>query len=242
MATKRIGAENLVNQIATIKYTLFCFSIITWLFGFALFVLTVVIRSDPGFEEWIRMLDIYIYYAGIYILIFSSAVVMITGFLGCCASLTESKLGLLVFVGSQAICFLVSIIGTAVLLHHSTFNSGIQPRIHSRMLDLIYHSEYEPYSSTLRLVQENVGCCGADGPNDYMRLRQPLPIECRDTVTGNAYFNGCVDELIWYLEDKSLWVAIIGMSIGLLHIINLVLGVIFIQATKREEEVLYNRR
>lgn len=63
-----------------------------------------------------------------------------------------------------------------------------------------------------------VGCCGAEGPNDYMRLRQPLPMECRDSVTGNAYFNGCVDEVIWYLEDKSVWMAIVGMSLGLMHV------------------------
>lgn len=65
-----------------------------------------------------------------------------------------------------------------------------------------------------------IGCCGADGPNDYMHLRQPLPLECRDSVTGNAFFNGCVDELIWYLEDKSVWVAVLGMTLALLHVSN----------------------
>lgn len=30
MASKQVGAEKLVNQIACIKYTLFCFNIITW--------------------------------------------------------------------------------------------------------------------------------------------------------------------------------------------------------------------
>lgn len=54
------------------------------------------IRAEPGFEEWVRMLDIWIYYAGIYILIFGGAIIMITSFLGCCVSLVEHKLGLLV--------------------------------------------------------------------------------------------------------------------------------------------------
>lgn len=66
------------------------------LLGFALFVLTVWIRAEPGFEEFVRMLDIWIYYLGIYILIIASALVLIVSFLGCCAALTESKLGLLV--------------------------------------------------------------------------------------------------------------------------------------------------
>lgn len=61
-------------------------------------------------------------------------------------------------------------------------------------------------------------CCGADGPNDYIVLRQPLPIECRDTVTGHAFSNGCVDEMTWYLEDKSIWAAAMAMSLAMLHV------------------------
>lgn len=63
-----------------------------------------------------------------------------------------------------------------------------------------------------------VGCCGADGSNDYTALRQPLPSACRDTVTGNAFFHGCVDELTWVLEDKSAWVAGLAMTLGLIHV------------------------
>ena len=63
-----------------------------------------------------------------------------------------------------------------------------------------------------------IGCCGADGPNDYMVMRQPLPLECRDTVTGNAFFNGCVNELTWFLEDKSIWAAIMAMILAAVHV------------------------
>lgn len=63
-----------------------------------------------------------------------------------------------------------------------------------------------------------IGCCGADGSNDYMLLRQPLPSSCRDTVTGNAFFHGCVDELTWFLEDKSGWVAGIAMALTTIHV------------------------
>lgn len=52
-----------------------------------------------------------------------------------------------------------------------------------------------------------IGCCGADGPNDYMQLLKPLPTECRDTVTGNAFFHGCVDELTWFLEERAGWLS-----------------------------------
>ena len=63
-----------------------------------------------------------------------------------------------------------------------------------------------------------VACCGSEGPNDYLNLRQPLPIECRDTITGHAFANGCVDELTWYLEDKSIWAAAMAMSLAMIHV------------------------
>jgi hypothetical protein len=69
-----------------------------------------------------------------------------------------------------------------------------------------------------RCVDEQAACCGADGPNDYIRLRQPLPIECRDTVTGHAFANGCVNEVTWYLEDKSVWAAALAMSLAMIHV------------------------
>ncbi len=51
-----------------------------------------------------------------------------------------------------------------------------------------------------------------------MVLRQPLPATCRDTVTGNAFFHGCVDELTWFLEDKSGWVAGLAMALATIQV------------------------
>jgi hypothetical protein len=37
-------------------------------------------------------------------------------------------------------------------------------------------------------------------------------------VTGHAFSNGCVDEMTWYLEDKSIWAAAMAMSLAMLHV------------------------
>lgn len=62
--------------------------------GAGLFGLTLWIRAEPGFEEWIAVLDIYAYYIGVYILIFGSIIVMVVSFLGCCSALMEHTLAL----------------------------------------------------------------------------------------------------------------------------------------------------
>lgn len=78
----------------------------------------------------------------------------------------------------------------------------------------------KPHTRTLirGTITIQIGCCGADGSNDYITMRQPLPSTCRDTVTGNAFFHGCVDELTWLLEDKSGWVAGLAMTLAFIHV------------------------
>lgn len=51
--------------------------------------MAVWIRAEPGFEEWVQILNIYVYYIGIYILIGAAVIVMIVSFLGCCSALME---------------------------------------------------------------------------------------------------------------------------------------------------------
>uniref|UniRef100_A0A182WCW4 Uncharacterized protein n=1 Tax=Anopheles minimus TaxID=112268 RepID=A0A182WCW4_9DIPT len=57
--------------------------------GAGLFAFTIFIRAEPGFDEWIAILNVYEYYIGVYILIGAGALVMIFSFLGCCSALME---------------------------------------------------------------------------------------------------------------------------------------------------------
>lgn len=51
--------------------------------------MTVWVRAEPSFEEWVQILNIYAYYIGIYILIAASVIVLVVSFLGCCSALME---------------------------------------------------------------------------------------------------------------------------------------------------------
>lgn len=63
-----------------------------------------------------------------------------------------------------------------------------------------------------------IGCCGADGPRDYISLQQPLPSQCRNSVTGNPYFHGCVHEMTWFFEEKCAWIAALAMTLCFIHV------------------------
>lgn len=230
------GPNLIEKQIGCIKYTIFCFNIVIFLLGCGMFGLSVWLRAESGFQDFVDYLDIDEFYIGVYLLIFTSVIVMIIAFVGCGAALMEYIMALYAYIGLQLFCFLFGLAGAAVLLDYSTYDSDIQPLIRRSMTSLISNSQHEDASRMLRIVQEQIGCCGADGPMDYLTLLKPLPTECRDSVTGNAYFHGCVDELSWFLEGRSAWLAGLALALCMFHVVLAVLSFILIQAIQKEEE------
>nr|CAD7392098.1 unnamed protein product [Timema cristinae] len=198
------------------KDTLLCKSsvdCVLQIMGAALFGLSLWLKFEPGLQDWFDKLSLQAVYTGVYILIVVSALVMIVSFVGCCGALMEQTLPLYVFIALQVVSFILGLAGAAVLLDHTTYDSSLQPLIRNSMNNLISTSQNENSANILRMIQENIGCCGADGPTDYINMKKPLPTECRDTVTGNAFFYGCVEELTWFLEAKSGWVSGIAMTL-----------------------------
>lgn len=230
------GYGNLNSKITCLKGTLFCFNVATWLLGVSIFALALWMNLESGFGEWVEKLEIEEYYTGIYILIAAGVIIIIASFAGCVSAFMEDRVILTIFIAVQVLCFIIATAGAAVLLDYSTYDSKIQPLIRQRMRYLISESHNEYASSVLRMVQETIGCCGADGPNDYLQLLKPLPTECRDTVTGNAFFYGCVDELTWFLEEKSGWLSALALVVCFIHVINVVLSIVLSQALKKEDE------
>ncbi|KAI8440457.1 hypothetical protein MSG28_001749, partial [Choristoneura fumiferana] len=206
------------------------------LFGISIFALCLWICIEPGFNEWMRVLELQKYFIGIYIILIGSLVIMVVAFLGCGAALMENVMLLYAYIGSQIASFVFGLIGSCVVLDFSTYDSGIQPLIRDVIVRLMNNPQHEGSREILRMVQEGIGCCGADGPMDYISMRKPLPSECRDSVTGNAYFHGCIDELTWYLEGKTGWLAGIVLAACMVAVVNAVMSLVLIQAVKKEEE------
>ncbi|XP_059061980.1 tetraspanin-2A [Achroia grisella] len=224
------------SQIYCIRYTLMCFNVVLWLFGVSIFALCLWICFEPGFNEWMRTLELQKYFIGIYIILIGSLIIMTVSFVGCVAALAENSKILFAYIGTQIAAFVFGLVGSCVVLDFSTYDSSIQPIIKDVFLRLIHNPQHEGSKLILRMVQEGIGCCGADGAMDYINYNKPLPSECRDSVTGNAYFHGCVDEMTWYLEGKTGWLAGIVLASCLICVINAVISLILIQAVKKEKE------
>jgi len=227
---------SLEKQIGCVKYTLFCFNVVSWAIATSLFALTVWLRAEPGFNDWLKILKADTFYIGVYILIAGSIIMMAVSFLGCLSALMENTLALFVFIGTQILGFIIAIVGSGILLDYSTMDSSLQPLLYKTLSQFVETSEYDYSRYVLDMIQENIGCCGATGPWDYLDLHQPLPNSCRDAVSGNAFFNGCIDELTWFFESKAAWVVALALALALLNVICGVMSFILIEAVKKEEE------
>lgn len=234
-------ATILEKQINVIKYTLQCVTVIEWIFGGFLLGLAIALRWDTEIEEFIDMLDIWEFYIGVYILIFVALIMLLLPFLSCVSVYQEITQLLLLNAAGHCFCFLLLMIGNGILLQNSSVNSGVQESIRTSMKELIISSYDDRIAQRLYLIQEEVGCCGADGPNDYLILRKSLPNECKDTVTGSAHFHSCTDELTWFLEEKATWLSGIAYILGFMQMLIAVLSYILIEALRKEEKMAYRR-
>lgn len=61
-----------------------------------MFGLSIWLRVEPGFQEWVDFLQIGEFYIGIDVLIFASVLVTVVSFFGCASALLENRLALLI--------------------------------------------------------------------------------------------------------------------------------------------------
>ncbi|KAK9497697.1 hypothetical protein O3M35_004372 [Rhynocoris fuscipes] len=229
-------SEKTNKSIMIINHVLLCFNVITWIIAFIVIGLCLWLRFDPDVGDWVDVLNIRSFYIGLYILIISNILVCASGFLSCIATLSANQFLLLVNITVQCVIFVVGLAGAAVLMDNSTYKSAIHPVIKSAMLRLINYAPFnDDASAALAMVQENMGCCGGDGPDDYINLRRAIPTQCRDTVTGNAFFYGCADEITWLLEQRSSWVTALVILLCAKKVVNAVLSAILLQLHQKEE-------
>lgn len=60
------------------------------LFGVSIFALCLWICIEPGFNEWMRILELQKYFIGIYIILIASLGIMVVAFVGCGSALMEN--------------------------------------------------------------------------------------------------------------------------------------------------------
>ncbi|KAI9552592.1 hypothetical protein GHT06_020457 [Daphnia sinensis] len=207
------------RALLCMKYFLFVFNVLSFLTAVVILTLGLWIRYDWDFKHYILELRLYQFWTGVYILIAAASIVMAISFLGCCGTIMENPTVLGLYGVLLIVCFLLEIAGVAYLLNNGTLWSNVTWWLRDRFYELIYVSDTNAREARiLRIIQEEIGCCGSYSSLDYINVHKPVPNECRDKATGNEYLDGCYIRMSRYLEERSGWIAGVSLFLAALQV------------------------
>jgi len=205
------------------KYFLFVFNVLSLITAVAVCTLGVWIRCDWDFKHIIHQLEMYQFWTGAYVLIAASVIVMVLSAFGCCGAITENPALLGLYAVSLVICFILEMAGLTYILQQGTLWSNITWWLKDKFYSMIYLSDTDAkIARILRIIQEDIGCCGSYSSLDYINVNKPVPMECRDPNTGNEYLDGCYITFSRYLETRSGWIAGFALLLACLQVLGFI--------------------
>jgi len=133
------------------------------------------------------------------------------------------------------LCFILNFIGAIIICIFGVEESPVLIKeLNEVFLGLIYRMDYDDRASRiLKIVQEYVRCCGADGSDDYINAYKPVPWECRDRITGSEYTYGCRQSFAWYIEP---WSACLAGGLVFFMVANVVQMVLVLKLVRKLKE------
>ncbi|KAM4618352.1 CD151 antigen [Polymixia lowei] len=163
------------NTCGTIclKYLLFIFNVLFWLAGGAMLAVGVWTMVEKS--EYISLLNSSYYSASAYILIGAGAIVVMTGIVGCCATLNELKSVLLVYLILLLCLFLLEVIAgvLAYINYQECFpfcyqlDDELRQNLKETMQQKYQLPGEESITQAVDKLQQEFKCCGSNSSSDW---------------------------------------------------------------------------
>jgi len=220
------------------RWALLIISLIVFVACIAIFSICIWIRFDLDFWEWCVEIEWYTYWYCTYYVMITLIIVGLTSLLTMYGVLFEQSgtLGLSFFL--YILCWFMDFIGAIIICLYGVEESEtLITELNEVFLDLIFRMEYDDRARRiLKIIQEYVRCCGADGSDDYINANKPVPWECRDRTTGSEYAYGCQQSFAWYIEPWTAAIAGTLVTFLVIHIIQMVLCLKLVRKIKQQRE------
>ncbi|XP_045927754.1 tetraspanin-11 isoform X1 [Micropterus dolomieu] len=238
-----------------LKYLLFVFNFLFWVGGAAVLgvgVWTLVEKSD-----YLSLLASSTFAVSAYILILAGSLVVVTGFLGCCAVIREQRSCLSMYFFCLLVIFLIELVaGVLAYVYYQRLSEELKQHLNQTMTDNYAQPGKEAITLAVDRLQQDFKCCGSNTSHDWMvsayisskvaegRL---VPDSCCKTVTlycgkrdhpSNIYKveGGCITKLEQFLADHLLVIGAVGIGVACLQLAGAVLTACFIYLLYKEEE------
>ncbi|KAI1281870.1 CD9 antigen [Halotydeus destructor] len=210
--------------INILKYFLFAFNFLIWVFGIVLISVGIWIRSDGDLWEFIIAMENSLgrYYSASYLVIICGTLLIIFGFLGCLGASEESPCVILLYNAVTILCIILEV--AAIIVVWRVAGGETMEEMYAK--DIMWHIHQRNESPASRrfldLIQLKLECCGAETFVDYRKLGQDIPLSCNSDRTNNVHIRSCSEMLRRSMEVRGGYIG--GFSAGLiiLQIITLV--------------------
>ncbi|XP_076027142.1 CD151 antigen [Genypterus blacodes] len=156
------------NKCGTIclKYLLFTFNILFWLAGGA--VLAVGVWTLVEKSDYISLLNSSAYSASAYLLIIAGVIVIVTGIIGCCATLREIKSLLIVYLILLLCIFLLEVIaGVLAYIKYQELDEDLRQNLKVTMQQKYQQPGEESVTQAVDKLQQEFKCCGSNSSSDW---------------------------------------------------------------------------
>jgi len=223
-----VSEDELRRAINIHRIILIGLFLITLLIGLITFAICIWVRFDLDFWQWVISIEWYTYWYAMYPTLIAMVCVVILSLSGLYGSANYVRYGWLTFVlWSYVVMFFFHIICATVITVYGVEESPVLVNELSEVfLKLVYNwDDVAQDNHMLRQIMEYVGCCAADGSDDFINIKKEVPFECRDRTTGSEWTYGCQQAMAWWLEP---WSAFLAAS-NCLFIITDVFGVFLIK-------------
>jgi len=218
--------EKQYRKLNESKWGLMILNALVFFTALVTFSITIWIRFDLNFKEYVRETGWYSYFYCTYVIMIGMVIVIVNTLSSSYGVGTDSR-GWITF-GSWVwpVCWLFELSGAiAICIYGIEESDTLIKQLTNVFMELVYKYDTDPRASRImRMIQEEVGCCGANGSEDYIGVGKPVPFECRDPVMGREYGAGCAQQLAWWLEPWTATLAGICCFLMLVHVGQIVLA------------------
>ncbi|XP_050534804.1 CD82 antigen-like [Daktulosphaira vitifoliae] len=155
----------LTGCYAFMKHIVTLLNILYFSCGLLLIVLAVWMWIDPTFSISMAQ-DEASYYTGIYLILFVGALLLIVGFLGCAAAISESQCSLILYF-CLLLTVLVAQISAAVWMYANMYKLEELARYTVKTTIQSEYGKIPVRTETFDAIQIGFECCGGLGPSDW---------------------------------------------------------------------------
>ncbi|KAI9562987.1 hypothetical protein GHT06_010443 [Daphnia sinensis] len=221
----------------TLGYTLHALMVLSAFLAVAVMGLCLWLRYEWDFKHYVYELEAQkVMWTGPYLLITSSSLAMATSAVGVWAIAAEHCRLLLLFTLGSGMSVILGLTGISYTLNYGIYQSDLTPWLEQRFWDLFHEMDYNERSARIiRIIQEDIQCCGPSDWKDYPAFNKVVPDECRNPATGNIASGGCAEEFARWLEPKTGWLSGIALLLAIIQLGGMLISFLLRKAILQEK-------